>query len=60
MNEELKKLIENHFDKLNKRLDRIEARIMRLEQQSTLDNNMMMEKTQEIQSIIKDKIIKNI
>jgi uncharacterized protein YhaN len=54
MEKEIKQIIEEHFDKMNKRLDRIEARIMRLEQQFTLDNNMMLEKTQEIQTILKE------
>ncbi len=54
MDNEIKQIIEEHFDKVNKRLDRIEARIMRLEQQFTLDNNMMLEKTQEIQTILKE------
>lgn len=52
--EEIKKMVAQEFGKFYEKLSIIEDRIQRLEQQLTLHNNMMFEKTKEIMSDLND------
>lgn len=46
--EEMKRLFEYELEKVFKKLDQLEKKVISLESQITMDNNMMLEKTNEI------------